>query len=83
MFGIDYKILKHCRWCGKGYYAKKPIDRDGFCCKACKQAHYRAYKKWVTARRAAAGTSKDRTVTQKTPKKGGKRNGKVKKKQSR
>lgn len=40
---------KHCRWCGKAYQAAKPHDRDGFDTKTCKQAHYRAYKKYVTA----------------------------------
>ncbi len=43
----DYK---HCRWCGKRYYAHHPVGRDGFDLPACKQAHYRAYKKYVTAK---------------------------------
>ena len=40
---------KYCRWCGRKYEASKPIGRDGFCSPPCKQAHYRAYKKYVTA----------------------------------
>jgi len=40
---------KHCKWCGKGYEATKPAFGDGFCSGAHKQAHYRAYKKYVTA----------------------------------
>lgn len=54
-----YPQKKHCRWCGTQYSARKPHYRDGFCCKSCKQAHYRAYKKYVTqlqsAGQAAAG----------------------------
>jgi rubredoxin len=38
---------KHCRWCGALYKAAVPVDRDGFCASKCKQAHYRAYKKYV------------------------------------
>lgn len=45
---------KHCRWCGIYYAAKKPVGRDGFHSAGCKQAHHRAYKKWVTARPASA-----------------------------
>ena len=44
---------KHCRWCGKAYHAYKPVGRDGFHSQACKQAHYRAYKAYVT--RTSAG----------------------------
>lgn len=40
---------KHCRWCGKAYVAHKPAGKDGFHSPACKQAHYRAYRKYVTA----------------------------------
>ena len=47
----NYEKFEHyCRWCQKSYYAQKPVVRDGFCSSRCKQAHYRAYKKWVTAR---------------------------------
>lgn len=49
----SYRITKHCRWCGGEYYATKPVNRDGFCKLACKQAHYRAYKKYVTSRAPA------------------------------
>lgn len=63
------KQVKHCRWCGILYNAAQPLNQDGFCCPAHKQAHYRAYKKYVTAkssRRAAAGR---RGVTRKKRKK--------------
>ena len=43
-----FKDKKHCRWCGSAYYAFHPIGKDGFCKGAHKQAHYRAYKKYVT-----------------------------------
>lgn len=39
---------KHCRWCGKPYMASKPVGKDGFDNPKCKQAHYRAYKSYVT-----------------------------------
>ena len=59
MTGYGWVHTKHCRWCGLGYRAIRPRGRDGFCCPACKQAHYRAYKKYVTAstagHKAAAG----------------------------
>lgn len=45
------KTKKHCRWCGNAYTASKPLYRDGFCSPTCKQAHYRAYKKYVTGKR--------------------------------
>ncbi|GAI71348.1 unnamed protein product [marine sediment metagenome] len=44
------KSGRHCRWCGEPYRASRPIGRDGFCTGKCKQAHYRAYKKYVTAK---------------------------------
>ena len=44
---------KYCRWCGKAYKAKAPIGKDGFHSNACKMAHHRAYKKYVTAKRPA------------------------------
>lgn len=40
----------YCRWCGNSYTSKKPSLRDGFCSRVCKQAFYRAYKSYVTAR---------------------------------
>lgn len=45
---------KHCRWCGKSYTASKPVGRDGFHSAACKMAHHRAYKKYVTGKKPAA-----------------------------
>lgn len=49
MSRYDHISHKHCRWCGNAYNANRPYNRDGFCKTACKQAHYRAYKKYVTA----------------------------------
>ena len=43
-----YKSNKHCRWCGMTYKACKPDYADGFCSVAHRQAHYRAYKSYVT-----------------------------------
>lgn len=60
---------RFCRWCGKQYTAKKPVDRDGFCCFAHKQAHYRAYKKYVTAKGSQLAADFPRTVTRKKRKK--------------
>lgn len=49
----------YCRWCQKPYESKKDTVKDGFCSFLCKQAHYRAYKKYVT--KAAGGTGKNRS----------------------
>lgn len=46
-----FQFGKHCRWCGKAYLAVKPIGGDGFCSPACKQAHHRAYHKYVTTKK--------------------------------
>jgi len=43
-----YQTTRFCRWCGYTYNPGKATDRDGFCKKKCKAAHYRAYKKYVT-----------------------------------
>lgn len=56
MYGA-YLQPKHCRWCGKQYYGKQPVGKDGFCSGRHKQAHYRAYKKYVTSE---ASMRKDR-----------------------
>lgn len=64
-----YGYTKHCRWCGKAYEATKPPDRDGFCSKACKQAHYRAYKSYVTASLRARAATAGKPVTRKKRKK--------------
>lgn len=45
-----FRFKKHCRWCGKAYYAEKPVGRDGFDLPKCKQALYRARKRYVTAK---------------------------------
>ena len=45
---MSWQATRYCRWCGKAYKPKKDIGRDGFCCIEHKQAHYRAYKKYVT-----------------------------------
>jgi len=47
-----YKSYWFCRWCGVMYNPEKQTERDGFCTDACKQAHYRAYRKYVTLRKA-------------------------------
>ena len=46
-----FKVIWYCRWCGCEYEPAKQTDRDGFCKKACKQAHHRAYKKYVTLKK--------------------------------
>lgn len=43
-----YKYVWYCRWDGKIYKPLQETDRDGFCSNACKQALYRAHKKYVT-----------------------------------
>jgi hypothetical protein len=51
-FGI-FKTKWWCRWCGKQYKPVKEVDRDGFCpCGKCKQAHYRALKRYNEALRS-------------------------------
>lgn len=62
---------KHCRWCQTVYSAIKPYDRDGFCTTPCKQAHYRAYKKYVTHRSTIRQHPAAPSVTPKTHKKRG------------
>lgn len=62
---------RHCRWCGNQYHASRPIGKDGFCKSACKQAHHRAYKKYVTAKQPATRPGLDHKVTRKTKKKTG------------
>lgn len=52
MYNFRARENLYCRWCGNEYKSKKPQVRDGFCCNACKMAHQRAYKKYVTQRRA-------------------------------
>lgn len=49
------KTHYYCRWCGKAYRATVHKERDGFCSHACKQAHHRAYHKYVTRRRDRRG----------------------------
>lgn len=56
-----FRHRKHCRWCQTQYYASVPINGDGFCCAGHKQAHYRAYKKWVTGK--APGAKKEHGTT--------------------
>jgi hypothetical protein len=61
-----YKSLKHCRWCGTEYYANYPNHKDGFCSVSCKQAHYRAYKRYITHTRPNQEPAARRQVTRKT-----------------
>ena len=65
----SYNIAKHCRWCGKPYMAVKPVGKDGFHLPRCKQAHYRAYKKYVTASPQRNPRLRRHPVTQKKKKK--------------
>ncbi len=67
-----WKDVWYCRWCGYEYKPENETDRDGFCCSAHKQAHHRAYKKyvtWISTRPAAlaarAGSRRRCRVTQK------------------
>ncbi|OHB60893.1 MAG: hypothetical protein A2167_05490 [Planctomycetes bacterium RBG_13_46_10] len=46
MFHSTYTY--YCRWCLKAFQADKPLQKGGFCCDAHKQAHWRAYSRWVT-----------------------------------
>lgn len=66
---MNYGYSYYCRWDQKQFRSKKPLPKGGFCSGVCKQAHYRAYKKYVTQRRAAGGPGPDRRVTQKKRKK--------------
>lgn len=75
--------LKHCRWCGKVYFACQPVGRSGFCIPAHKQAHYRAYKKWVTGRQISPGKIRDQRVTPKKARKRGEKRVKKTKEKSR
>lgn len=67
-----------CHWCGIHYKAKKGRLQARFHSKACKQAHYRAYNKYVTAIRRRKARLELQTVTLKKTKKKGKSNVKVK-----
>lgn len=64
-----YKYDYYCRWCGRTYKNKGNTDRDGFCSKAHKQAHWRAYKKYVTLQTCSKSDIQSRTVTRKKSKK--------------
>lgn len=65
MLSLNATSYRWCRWCGNAYKAKRPVDRDGFCKKACKQAHYRAFKKYVTVKASMLANRQDRRVTRK------------------
>ncbi|MBA7655560.1 hypothetical protein ES703_63466 [subsurface metagenome] len=67
-----YKYTWYCRWDGKVYKPLKETDRDGFCCSACKQALYRAHKKYVTLQARAQLPAAGQAVTPKKGKKHGK-----------
>ena len=70
----DYcKDRKHCRWCGKQYKAHIPKDRDGFCGPTCKQAHYRAYKAYVTRKKTSDQSHGSLATKMSNTKKEGKR----------
>lgn len=63
------KTVWTCRWCGDVYKPKQETPRDGFCCTGHKQAHHRAYKKYVTSLDKHPPTSAACRVTQKKKKK--------------
>lgn len=65
-----HEIRKHCRWCGSLYIALKLPYQDGFCCLKHKQAHYRAYKKYVTSRTSNVDINQAKPVTRKEPRTG-------------
>jgi len=50
---FDFRYEHFCRWCNQSYNSKKPHPSSGFCSTAHKQAHYRAYKKYVTGKKPA------------------------------
>ena len=64
-----WKDKNFCRWCGKTYKPLEFAERDGFCCSAHKQAHHRAYKKYVTGLQLHGSSSANCRVTQKKKKK--------------
>ena len=56
-----HREVRYCRWCGNTYITYKRTDRDGFCNDnngKCKQAHYRAFKKYNESVTAKARTLK-------------------------
>lgn len=71
-----YKYRWYCRWCGTHYKPKEQTDRDGFCCAAHKQAHYRAYRKYVTLQAHESSRAQLLGVTPKKRKKKGVKRGK-------
>ena len=49
---------KECHWCGKNFRSKNPKAK--YCPGGkCKQAHYRAYKKYVTAHVRTCSTNRN------------------------
>ena len=64
-----WKEKNYCRWCGKTYKPCETTERDGFCCSAHKQAHHRAYKKYVTGLIRYPAARQTSRVTQKKKKK--------------
>lgn len=66
---------KICHWCGKTYNAQIGYHRRRFCGSLCKQAHYRAYKKYVTVIRRRKRFLELQAVTTKKAKKGGDKRG--------
>lgn len=75
-----YKNIWYCRWDGKTYKPLKETDRDGFCCSACKQALYRARKKYVTTELISVARAQGQGVTPKTRASSGTTQGKKRKK---
>ena len=68
----------HCRWCGEPYESKKALTKAGHCSTVCKQAHYRAYKKFKEGVTQKSDHKKDLTDRPKmsNAKQGGKKTSK-------
>lgn len=64
-----YKHVWYCRWCGITYWPQNKTERDGFCSSKHKQAHYRAYKKYVTLQAHESPGAQRYRVTAKKQKK--------------
>lgn len=60
-----YKFEIVCHWCAKVYEAKKGKRQARFCSPKCKQAHHRAYKKYVTRKGSSVDIRNPAKVTQK------------------
>lgn len=64
MYYLDY-LKQQCHWCGVEFQPKNPKQKH--CCNKHKQAHHRAYKKYVTVQ--ARTCSNKRNAVKKRKKK--------------